>query len=75
MTERPIRVVLVDDHALAIDDEGFVHAVASPVNGGASAGIGPNGGEGLAEGAEEAPGVFGLVLVVDAIEADVRPLG
>ena len=53
--------MLVADGAVGADDEGFGHAVDAPVDGGAAVRIDADGRIGVAERAEEAAGVVGIV--------------
>src|SRR6187455_2821439 len=64
--------MLVADGAVGADDEGFGDTVDAPVDGGAAVRIDADGGVRVAEGAEEAAGVVGIVLLVDADHADRR---
>ena len=57
---------LVDDGAVAPDDEGFRHAIDAPFDRGAAVAVDADNAERIAVAAEEAPGVVGRVLVVDA---------
>ena len=57
---------LVDDRAVAADDECFRHAVDAPFDRGAAVAVDADGAERIAVAAEEAPRVVGRVLVVDA---------
>ncbi len=63
---------LVDDGAFAPDDEGLRHAIDAPFDRGAAVGVDADDAERIAVAAEEAPGVVGRVLVVDA--DDLQPL-
>ena len=66
--------MLAADHALAVNDEGLGHTVAAPVDGDAPVTVGAHGSEGLSQRAQEAAGIVGLVLVVDADQPDVAAL-
>ena len=66
--------VLVDDLALAVDDERLGHAVDAPFDGRAAVAIDADRGEGIAVAAEEAARGRRLVLVVDAVELHAGPL-
>ena len=55
--------------AVAADDEGFRHAVDAPLDRGAAIAVDAVGDEGIAIAAEKAPRIVGLVLVVDAGDA------
>src|SRR6185437_2082657 len=57
---------LVDNRAVAADDKRFGHAIDAPFDRGAAIAIDADNAERVAVTAEEAPGVVGRVLVVDA---------
>src|SRR6267378_5933431 len=59
---------LVDNGAFATDHEGLRHAIDTPFDRGAAVAIDADNAERIAVAAEEAPGVVGGVLVVDADE-------
>src|SRR5215813_983151 len=61
---------LVGDAAVAPDQEGLRDPVYAPVDGGAAVLVGADHGKGIAVTAEEAAGIVGLVLVVDADDAN-----
>src|SRR5207249_1950057 len=63
---------LVDDAGIAADNEAFRHPVDAPLDRCAAVAVLAGSDEGVAVAAEEAPGIFRLVLVVDADEADAR---
>src|SRR4051812_21061149 len=63
---------LVDDGALAPDDERFRHAVDAPFDRGAAVAVDADHAERISVAAEKAAGVVGRVLVVDA--DDLQPL-
>ena len=67
--------MLVPNGAVRADHEGLGHAVDAPIDGRAPRRIGADGGEGVAEVAQEAASVVGIVLVVDADDPDGRVLG
>src|SRR5262245_42070392 len=66
---------LVGDAAVAADQKSLRHPVDAPVDGGTAVLIGADRGERVAVAAEEAAGVGGTVLVVDADHADALVLG
>src|ERR1700733_10012990 len=57
---------LVDDGALASDDEGLGHAIDPPFDRSAAVAIDADNAERVAVAAEEAPGILGGIFVVDA---------
>src|SRR5262249_47683757 len=65
---------LVEDLAVAADDEGFGHAIDAPFDRGAAVAVDADDGERIAVTAEEAPRVFGRVLVVHADQLQSRIL-
>src|SRR5262245_20327088 len=65
----------VGDLAVARDHIGLRHAIDAPVDGYAARAVGADPGEGIAVTAEEPPRRRSVVLVVDAVEANVRFLG
>ena len=66
--------VLVDDLALAIDDERLGHAVDAPLDRRAAGAVGADGRERIAVAAEEAARRRRMVLVVDAVEGNAGAL-
>ena len=64
--------VLVDDLALAVDDEGLGHAGDAPLDRRAPVGVDAHRSERIAVAAEEAACRRRLVLVVDAVELHAR---
>jgi hypothetical protein len=60
--------------AVAADHESFRHAIDAPVDRGAAVAVGADGGERIAVAADEAARVVGLVLVVDADDAETLVL-
>ena len=64
---------LVDDRAFAPDDEGFRNAIDTPFDGSAAVAVDADDAIRVAVAAEEAPGVVGGVLVVDADDLDALP--
>ena len=63
---------LVGDLAVAADHERLGHAVDAPLDRSTAVGVGAVRHERIAVAAEEAPRIVGLVLVVDAGDADAR---
>src|SRR5215471_11073223 len=61
---------LVGDAPVAADDEGLGNSVHAPFDRRTAVAVDAVGGERIAEAAEKAPRVVGLVLVVDADDAD-----
>src|ERR1700682_3698497 len=59
---------LVDDGAFAPDHEGLRHAIDTPFDRGAAVAIDADDAERIVVAAEEAPGVVGCILVIDADE-------
>src|ERR1700704_47118 len=59
---------LVDDGAFSPDHEGLRHAIDTPFDRGAAVAIDADDAKRIAVAAEEAPGVVGGVLVIDADE-------
>src|SRR3954471_19747622 len=57
---------LVDDGAIASDDERLRHAVNAPLDRGAAVAVDADDAEGIAVAAEETPRIIGRILVVDA---------
>src|SRR3984885_10370271 len=57
---------LVDDGALASDDEGLGYAIDAPFNRGAAVAVDADNSERIAVAAEKAAGVVGRILVIDA---------
>src|SRR6218665_2946049 len=65
---------LVEDRTVRTDEIAFRNAVDAPVDGHLADGIEADGGEGIAQFAEEAQRVFAAVLVVDADDGETRIL-
>src|SRR6185295_19422948 len=57
---------LVDDGAVASDDERLRHAIDAPLDRGAAIAVNADDAERIAVAAEEAPRIVGRVLVIDA---------
>src|SRR5581483_3047181 len=66
--------VLVEDAAVAADDERLRHAVHTPLDGGPPVAVHAHGNIGVAVAAEETARRRRLVLVVDAVDAHARAL-
>src|SRR5215216_1165690 len=66
---------LVDDGAVAADHEGFGHAIDAPFDRTAAVAVDADDAERIAVAAEEAAGVIGRILVVDADDLQPRVFG
>ena len=62
--------LLVDDGAVALDDESLRRAIEAPIDGRSARSIGTDGGERIAEAGEKTARIVRLVLVVDAEKPD-----
>src|SRR5687767_10434209 len=63
------------DAAVASDHERLRHPIAAPLDGGAAIGVGADRAERIAVAAEEAAGVFRLILLIDADDLEPLVLG
>ena len=66
---------LEGDAAVAADHEGLRHPIDPPIDRGAAVAVGAGGDERVAVAADEAARVVGLVLVIDADDANALVLG